>query len=146
MASFEFKLARRVSVAPFVADANPNLVTPAAGAVFSLPARAQGLANDLDVKGHSLYIRFLTAINGVEVPLATADFTTWVRDSGATAQTGNTVQRWTSIKPELLALSSALYVTSMIGDLFVQLTAVGTVGTATIAEIWIAPRISVASA
>src|SRR5262245_22293950 len=139
MPGLAFTLARTVSVSPFVADAAPNVAPPDPQQVFNLPPRIPGAAGDKDVRGHSLYIRVSDDADA-EVPSATVDFTTWVRDVGDTPGPPSSVQRWVSIQPEAGAPSGAQFSGLFVGDLFVQITAVANVGAGTKAEVWIAPR------
>ena len=133
----EMTKVRTVTVAGFVADADPNLTPPAANTVFDMAAATMGdqLGAERDVEGLRLVVRFVTgATPPVDVPGATADFTAWFYDDGASRSYARGV--WNRYKAEAAAPHGALYAAPIKGKVFVQLTALGSVGAAVSVEVW----------
>lgn len=100
-------------------EANPNVTTPGAGFVFTVPERVgQEYTN-----GASVYIR---AVDGTdaEVPADTANFTLWCRDEGATVTKPGPggKSRWVKAIAESLAPSSGIYTGRFIGKIYIQVT------------------------
>lgn len=127
---------RSVTVAGFVADPDPNVTQPAAGAVFDMTAEmGDQLGAERDVEGLRLALRFVTAATPpVDVPGASADFTAWFYDEGASAAYGRGV--WNRYTSEAAAGHARFYAAPIKGKVFVQLTALNTVGAAAVVETW----------
>lgn len=132
------KLVRTITVAGFVADANPNVTPPAAGTTFNMDALTPGdqLINE-GIEGLRMCIRFVDGSN-VEIPAATANFTVWEKDDGASdtvANGGLNRPAFVALKAETLAPSSGSYACTWKGEIFVQVTAISA-GAATKAQFW----------
>ncbi len=128
----EFRKHRTVVVAPFVADADPRITPPADAVLFELNEQASTQGQpDQRVQGHAISVVFKDAASA-EVVGPNLNFTTWVRDEGD--------GRFRSLDPVLAAESSQMFRTRAAGRLFVQVTAVASVGLATTVEIRIAER------
>lgn len=140
--ALEFHLVRDVTVAGFVAEANPNTTNPADASVFLVPDRVTGQSADMATRGISVYFRAVNGATNAEVTTATVDFTAWCKDLGATAQRpgDSGKSRWTALKSEAAAGSSWLYTTQALGDMHFQVTAIGSAGASTRIEIWATAR------
>lgn len=122
-------LVRTITVSGFSADANPNVTAPAAGTTFKIDALSPGdQLEDERIEGVRFCCRFVDNSN-VEIPGATANFTVWEKDDGATADLGRAA--FVALRPDTLAPSSGSYTCTMKGEIFVQVTAIGTPGSAT---------------
>jgi hypothetical protein len=123
-------LVRTITVSGFVADANPNVTAPAAALLFDAQAAAEGdQTADERKEGMRMCLRAVDNSN-VEQPLVTADFKVWQKDDGAT----ETLSRdaYIGLAAEAAAPSSGSYTTALKGGkIFVQVTAINTVGSAT---------------
>jgi hypothetical protein len=132
-------LVRTITVSGFTADANPNVTAPAANKLFSVDALSPGdQMVDEGVEGFRFCIRFVDGSN-VEIPAASADFRVWQKDDGASDTVGNGGlgrDAYIGLAAEAAAPSSGSYTCTWKGKLFVQVTALNTVGTATKAQIW----------
>lgn len=127
-AHLSFRQARAVLVAGFAADADPRTTLPSANQLFHPQDRVSGQSADQALRGHAVYLRFVDNA-GVEVVGATVDFTTWFLDTGSA--------KWISVEAETGAASSQVFTSSFVGDLFVQLNALHTVGSAVSVQVWI---------
>jgi len=129
---------RTVAVSGFVADADPNVSAPAANQVFDMGTAqmADQLGSERDIEGVRFALRFVTsATPPVDVATATADFTAWFYDDGAS----DAYQRgvWNRYKAEAAAPHGGLYAAPIKGKMFVQITALGgTLGSAANVELW----------
>lgn len=137
-------LVRTITVSGFSAEANPNVTPPAANKLFSMEAISPGdQMLDERIEGVRFCIRFIddatTPGVNAEVAAATANFTLWAKDDGASdtvANGGLGRDAYVGLAPETLAPSSGSYAYTTKGKLFVQVTALASVGTATKAQIW----------
>jgi hypothetical protein len=127
-------LIRNITVSGFSAEANPNVTPPAAGTTFKMDALTPGDQTlDERVEGLRMCIRFIDNSN-VEIPGATSGFTVWEKDDGATEALGRPA--FVALAAETAAPSSGSYACTLKGEIFVQVTALGSVGSATKAQIW----------
>jgi hypothetical protein len=126
---------REVAVSGFSPDPNPNVTSPVSGTMKMVGASGD---SGSQVEGHRICIRFVDNSN-LEVVGPTADFRTWIRDEGAsdTVPNGGLGRpAWLALKAEAAAPSSQSYAGAIKGEIFVQLTALGTVGSATKVQVW----------
>lgn len=142
---------RDIAVSGFTADANPNLTAPAAGSTYVMAGLSPGdqLQRE-DTEGHRICIRFIddSLSTAVEIPGATADFRTWIKDDGASAARnavppGLGRAAFIGLKAEASAPSSQSYAATTKGEIFVQITAIGSVGAATRIHVMIEESTSV---
>jgi hypothetical protein len=117
-----FHHVRDITVSGFSAEADPRSSEPAANKLF-----AMGKIDN--PKGHALFLRFVDN-TGADVLGATADFTAWIKDDNS--------GKWTSLQAEAEAPSGAVFTAGITGTLFVQVTALGNVGTSVSCQIWAA--------
>jgi hypothetical protein len=131
-------LVRTIVVSGFSAEANPNVTPPAAGDTFKMNAVDPGDQTlDERLEGLRMCVRFVDASN-IEIPAATADFTVWEKDSGASDLVGvGGLGRpaFVALAPEAAAKSSASYTCTWKGEIYVQVTAMSA-GAATKCQIW----------
>ncbi len=129
---------RTIAVSGFVADPDPNVSQPAANQVFDMPNAQMGdqLGSEKDIEGLRFALRFVTAATPpVDVATATADFTAWFYDDGASAAYGRGV--WNRYTPEAGAGHAKLFAAPIKGKVFIQVTALGgTLGSAANLEVW----------
>lgn len=137
-------LVRTITVSGFSADANPNVTAPADSKVFTVDALAPGdQLIDEDIEGFRMCLRFIddATVPGTnaEVPTATADFRLWEKDeaaSGSVASGGLGRDAYIGLAAEAAAPSSGSYTCTMKGKIFIQVTALNSVGAATKCQIW----------
>jgi len=130
----KMSLVRTITVSGFVGDANPNVTAPAAGTTFKVDGLSPGdQLIDEDIEGVRFCLRFVDNSN-VEIPGATANFTVWEKDDGATADLARPA--FVALRPDTLAPSSGSYTCTMKGEVFIQVTALGSTGSATKALIY----------
>lgn len=120
-------LVRTIAVSGFVADANPNVTAPAAGLLFDAQAAPEGDQTvDERKEGLRLCLRAVDNAN-IEQPTATAGFTVWQKDDGATEALGR--DAYISLQAETAAPSSGSYACCLKGGkIFVQVTAISAAG------------------
>jgi hypothetical protein len=135
-------LVRTITISGFSADANPNVTAPPAAQVIDLEALAAAAGDqtiDERVEGLRMCMRAIDNSN-VEQPNVTADFRLWQRDAGASdsaANGGLAREAYIALRAEAAAPSSGSYACALkSGKAFVQVTAIGTVGSATKLQIW----------
>lgn len=129
-----FRFVREITVAGFVAEANPNVTPPADVALFDMTGVCDGDAVQafaIPIIGAGLYLRFVDGA-GVEVPTGTADFAIWCRDEGAS--TGG-LSRWAKLTSAAGVESSRVVSSSAMGKVHIQVTALSAAG-ATKAQVW----------
>lgn len=132
-------LVRTITVSGFSADANPNVTAPAADQLFTVDALAPGdqLINE-GIEGFRMCLRFIDNSN-VEIPGASADFRLWEKDDAASASVPNGGlgrDAYIGLAAEATAPSSGSYTCTMKGKIFVQVTALNSVGASTKCQIW----------
>jgi methylaspartate ammonia-lyase len=115
-----FHHVRDITVSGFSAEADPRSSAPAANKLFVM-----GKIDN--PQGHAMYLRFVDS-GGADVLGATADFTAWFKDADSGA--------WVSIDPESAAPSARVFMSSMTGTMFVQITAMAGVGSAVTCQVW----------
>ena len=139
-----YRLHRSITVSGFSADANPNVTTPTAP-LFSMSRQVEHDGIDRTVRGYYLYGRFVDA-TGAEVTGATFTFTPWLKDYGASAEIpagGATAARAQFVQLDASQAAqpdAKVYYGKAVGDLWVQVTALGSTGSAVTLEIWICER------
>ena len=116
---------REVTVSGFSADANPNVTPPLAADCWTVPD--VGRFVDGVSRGHSVYGRFVN-VSDAEVPTASSDFAVWLYDTGASM--------WVQIYSAATSLSSHVLASAFSGKLFVQVTALNTVGASTKLQLY----------
>jgi hypothetical protein len=137
------KKVRTVTVAGFVADADPNVGQPSTGLFDMTGDIGDQTAAERDVEGHRVTFRAVTgATPPVDVPGATVDFTTWAYDEGASAVYARAV--WNRLASEAAAPHARLFGMPLKGKLYFQITAIGSPGAATVVEVWAEESSSVA--
>lgn len=146
----KMKLVRTITVAGFVADANPNVTAPTAAKLFTVDALDPGdqlIAEGIE--GVRLCLRFIddtTPGTNAEVAAASTDFRLWEKDEAASATVvagGLGRDAYIGLAAEAAAPSSGSYTCTMKGTIFVQVTALNSAGTATKVQIWAAASTSV---
>jgi hypothetical protein len=127
-------LIRKITVAGFVADADPNVTSPAAGKVYTMSGAAgDQLGAERGIEGHRLCFRFIdTGSSNAEVPAGTCSFRTWVKDDGASADLGH--ETWCALAAETGAGHASLYAAPLKGKIFPQVTALSA---STATEVWV---------
>jgi hypothetical protein len=133
------RLVRTITVSGFAADANPNITAPADADTFLPDANAPGDQKGTEgLEGIRMCLRFVNDSN-VEIPAATASFTLWAKDDGASDTVGNgglARPAFVALKPETLAPSSGSYACALKDRVYVQVTALGTTTGATKCQVW----------
>jgi hypothetical protein len=122
----EFKLVRTLwGKDGFPHDKDPRINLPDDRQIF-----VPGLA-DPEARGLAVYVRFLDSDRGgIEVTDGpSVDFTMWFKDRGS--------DRWISGHRQGAAVGSKIFPTSIVGDLFVQVTDVRNPGNTKRVEIWV---------
>lgn len=126
MAYLKFNLIREIDVSSgFSADADPRVTNPLAADHFDMKDRMGGQSADDAVRFVSLYTRCVDG-SGNEIVADTVDFILFSLDPGASVVRpgpGAAANRYTWLRKESAAKSSALFSTHLIGKLYVQYTA-----------------------
>jgi hypothetical protein len=124
-------------------DADPNLTAPPAADCYAMTGEVgDRLGGETQIEGHRVCLRFVTsATPPVQVPGATGNFQTWVKDDGASA--AYLADAWCSLAAETVAKHGQLYAAPLKGKLFTQLTAVANTGAATKVQVWLEESSSV---
>jgi len=134
-------LARSITISGFSADLDPNASQPSAGNVHVMTGQAGDALGSGVVEGHRIYFRAIDGSNA-DVQTVTVNFTSWVRDTGASAALGR--DAWVSIDPETSAAVCRMFESTLKGDLFVQVTAIGgTLGSAVTLQLYVEESTSV---
>lgn len=132
---------RLQTIAPFVANDPPWVTEPSVDQVLALRDRVPGIASDEGTRGHLIYPVFRD-VSGHELPAgaATVTFRSWLRTyEPVNNPIGSLGGGWVGIKSQSAATHRQGYTVSIQqGDLFVEIQAVGTVGSATTVEFWAA--------
>ncbi len=123
-------LVRTITISGFSADPNPNVTAPAASKLFDAQSAAEGdQTADERKEGFRMCLRAVDNSN-VEQPLVTADFRVWQKDDGASEDLAR--DAYIGLAAEAAAPSSGSFTCTLKGGkIFVQVTAIGTVGSAT---------------
>ena len=141
--AISFTLARTIDVSGgFSADPNPNTTNPAATAIAGLPDRTSSQSADAATRSVLVYVRAITKADGIEKTGATATFTIWARDDGASAGSSAVLAELTrfvagAAGSHAAVPSSQCVQEKLLGEIYVQLTAASLAGADTL-EVWVA--------
>src|SRR5574342_838467 len=119
---YQFARMRTFDLTAFSADPDPNVTAPNDAQILKIGKAA---------RGHGLYFKAFEDNTPplVEITAATFTFTTWWKDAGSGL--------WLKLVSEANAPSSLSFKAGIVGNLWVQVTAVNDAGgTADYAELW----------